>query len=523
MNLSSWRSRWESHPSKSKVRPKAVMPWKAFALRCEALEDRTVPSTFTVMNLHDSGSGSLRAAITSANGTTGATINFAANLHGTIALTSGELDITSSTTVNGPGADKISVSGNNASRVLEIAAGQTVSIKGLTITDGFAADQGGGILNDGSNLTLTGDDITHNAVTQGTSSGGRGGGMRSLAGSVTISGCDIANNSAFGGTDPTQQDDGYGGGVYILAGNAAISDSTITGNTAQGGTGGYYDGGVGGGVFIATTATATLTRCTLSGNQALAGNGGAGQYIGEAGAGALNTNGSVTVSACTFDNNRAVGGSNSNSGPGVTDPFIDYAFGGAIDVTEGTLNIANSSFSHNQAIGGNNAAGTATDFAGVGGAEGGAIYAEVATTVTLSNSTLDQNQAIGGHGNTGSGPVVLVGKGLGGGIVSGYGGDAFGPTTLTVSNSSLTGNEAVGGNNNSGTATVSGLIGTGPAPASPTTQADWPPLAAAPMIGNQAIGGRNNTASGTGALAGLGTAAASSITLGVMSRPATAT
>ena len=147
------------------------MPWKAFALRCEALEDRTVPSAFTVMNLHDSGSGSLRAAITSANGTTGATINFAANLHGTIALTSGELDITSSTTINGPGADKISVSGNNASRVLEIAADQTVAIKGLTITKGAALDQGGGILNDGSNLTLSGDNLTNNVVFEGATSG----------------------------------------------------------------------------------------------------------------------------------------------------------------------------------------------------------------------------------------------------------------------------------------------------------------------------------------------------------------
>jgi hypothetical protein len=40
--------------------------------RLEALEDRTVLSTFLVNNLNDSGSGSLRAASATANATSGA-------------------------------------------------------------------------------------------------------------------------------------------------------------------------------------------------------------------------------------------------------------------------------------------------------------------------------------------------------------------------------------------------------------------------------------------------------------------
>src|SRR6516164_9801929 len=73
------------------------------------LEGRTLPSTFTVMNLNDSGPGSLRAEIAAANGTPGAnTIDFAHRLHGTITLTSGELSISNSVTINGPGADKLS-------------------------------------------------------------------------------------------------------------------------------------------------------------------------------------------------------------------------------------------------------------------------------------------------------------------------------------------------------------------------------------------------------------------------------
>src|SRR5258708_1818083 len=63
-----------------------------FTPRLEALEDRALPSTFTVLNVADSGAGSLRQAILDANANAGAdTINFAGQLHGTIGLTSGQL------------------------------------------------------------------------------------------------------------------------------------------------------------------------------------------------------------------------------------------------------------------------------------------------------------------------------------------------------------------------------------------------------------------------------------------------
>ena len=85
-------------------------------------------------------------------------------LSGTITLTSGELLITNSVTINGPGASVVAVSGDGSSRVFEIEPGQNVTINGLTITDGSAPDQGGGILNDGSNLSLSGDAITDNVA-----------------------------------------------------------------------------------------------------------------------------------------------------------------------------------------------------------------------------------------------------------------------------------------------------------------------------------------------------------------------
>src|SRR4051812_19595146 len=72
----------------------------------EVLEDRCLPSTFTVLTLLDSGPDSLRAAVVAANANPGAdTIDFATT--GTIALTSGELDISDSLTINGPGASTL--------------------------------------------------------------------------------------------------------------------------------------------------------------------------------------------------------------------------------------------------------------------------------------------------------------------------------------------------------------------------------------------------------------------------------
>lgn len=100
-------------------------------------------ATFTVTNLDDSGAGSLRQAILSAKNTTGNdVIVFQAGLSGTILLTSGELLIDSNLTINGPGATALAIDGNQSAsniknrRVIKIAAGSTVTIDRLTITNG---------------------------------------------------------------------------------------------------------------------------------------------------------------------------------------------------------------------------------------------------------------------------------------------------------------------------------------------------------------------------------------------------
>src|SRR5438093_640185 len=71
----------------------------------EQLEDRTVPATFPVTTLNDAGGGSLRQAVLNANATAGAdTITFQPGLTGPVTLTSGELLVTDSVTITGPGA-----------------------------------------------------------------------------------------------------------------------------------------------------------------------------------------------------------------------------------------------------------------------------------------------------------------------------------------------------------------------------------------------------------------------------------
>src|SRR3954469_4272260 len=66
-----------------------------------ALEDRTVPATFTVSTLADAGAGSLRDAVQKANLTAAAdVVRFAGNLHGTLTLSS-EIAITNDVTIDG--------------------------------------------------------------------------------------------------------------------------------------------------------------------------------------------------------------------------------------------------------------------------------------------------------------------------------------------------------------------------------------------------------------------------------------
>src|SRR5205823_14173281 len=124
----------------------------------------------------------------------GDTIVFAPTLTGrTITLTSGQLAINKNLDIEGPGADKLAVSGNDANRVFEVSGGVSLMIAGLTIRDGLA-DHGGAILNEaGASLTLSHVGLSHNHAI-----GGLGGGaiFNDGAASLTIRNGSLSNNQA---------------------------------------------------------------------------------------------------------------------------------------------------------------------------------------------------------------------------------------------------------------------------------------------------------------------------------------
>jgi hypothetical protein len=196
---------------------RAVKPVSPIRPRLEVLEDRCVPATDMVTTLTGSGAGSLPVVVASAG--SGDTIQFQANLSGTIIL-SNTLDINKNLTIDGAGSG-ISVSGGGMIRVFQIEAGNTVAINGLAITGGMVTgvSAGGGILNYGS-LTLTNSTVTGNSATYG-------GGIDNSWGTMILSGDTVNNNTSTI----------YGGGVENDGGTTTIINCTIAANVANFGAG----------------------------------------------------------------------------------------------------------------------------------------------------------------------------------------------------------------------------------------------------------------------------------------------
>jgi hypothetical protein len=259
-------------------------------------------STFTVTNLNDAGPGSLRQAVLGANSNAGADlITFQAGLTGTITLTSGQLQVYASADLEGPGADVITVSGNDASRVFYLyadSAGEAVTIAGLTIAHG-RADEGAGIYDQGEGLTLDHVVLTANAAVKGD---GGGLGLGGIVPAVTVRDSTITGNSA----------DGNGGGVSAGAGDSILFQRTlVTDNQAA----------KGGGAYFYDPASVGFEDSTIAGNNATTAGGGIYLYDTQKGGG-------LTVSGTTISGNTSRG-----SGGGV---FV-HRSGGPLTMVDSTV------------------------------------------------------------------------------------------------------------------------------------------------------------------------------------------
>ena len=272
-----------------------------------------MPSTILVTSLHNSGPGTLRAAIEKAdlNHEGADTIKFAHSVRGSIPLTSALPSLSTDIVISGPGP-----SGADGGPQLRPGDARVPHLHGSERCQGLdhrfdhrerERPDGGGIDNAGS-LSLINTTISGNSVTGG---------------------ANVTPDSANGGN-------GDGGGIDN-SGKLSVTDSTFSGNSATGGineTGGF---GYGGG--IANSGTLSVTDSTFSGNSA---NGGGGHYAGSAGGGGIENSGTLSVTDSTFSGNSATGGTSNSGGDGN---------GGGID-NSGTLSVTESTFSGNSATGG---------------------------------------------------------------------------------------------------------------------------------------------------------------------------
>lgn len=251
-------------------------------------------SNFIVTNSNDSGSGSLRAAITEANANNEAdTISFANSLQNeTITLTSNELRITSEINLLGFENSTLLISGNSQRQVFDLTNSATVLIRNLTIRDGFSNSSGSGISNSGT-LTLTNCTLSNHQ-------GGPGAALFNAGGSLTLNDCLIEDNIS--DDDAAVNSNGSGpnrinrcrfvgnrsdrnGGAFASFGPFTISNSTFENNWA----------GLNGAALI-NANTLDLINCTFLDNQAVISGG------------AIDNRGNLNAINCTFSNNSAASG-----------------------------------------------------------------------------------------------------------------------------------------------------------------------------------------------------------------------
>jgi hypothetical protein len=222
---------------------------------------------------------------------------------GAIVLTEGQLNISASVTIEGPGADLMTIdaSGNDPTpdenngdgSVVFFSDANGVEIAGLTIT---GADAGGRAAISGFGMwSVTDSVISGNAgpgilghyallaVTRSTISGNGDAGIRLSYSDMNVTDSIISANE--------------GGGIFVGAGQIRMTRTTVSGNSKTV-PGGDIDGG---GIFLGQNTQMTILSSTITGNS-VSGDGG-GIFVG----GITFTNPIITVIDSTISGNSAGG------------------------------------------------------------------------------------------------------------------------------------------------------------------------------------------------------------------------
>jgi len=347
-------------------------------------------STLTVDTLTDEADGScidgdcsLRDAVAAAINND--TITFSVN--GTLTLTLGQISINKDITIQGPGANKMTVSGNDASRVFRVGFPATVTISGLTISHGYVVDdQGGGVLVYNANLYLD-QVVVSDSVADAASGYPRGGGVGADSSAfLSITNSSILNNKT----------NWAGGGVSTMNNSSLVMKNVLVDNNDLVGP----NANSGGGISIENHGpTLTLENLTVTNNTSVSDGG--GLYIDSPG----------TISRSVFAQNTAVnlgGGIDNGSSLTVSESFFSGnsgEYGAGIYTASGKLTVSNTTFLNNTSasgFGGGIASGgelivTNSTFSGNSAPTGGGIHS-AGGPATVNNSTFSGNSAANGDG-----------------------------------------------------------------------------------------------------------------------------
>ncbi|MGK7920094.1 MAG: DUF4347 domain-containing protein, partial [Trichodesmium sp.] len=414
-------------------------------------------ATLTVTNNNDSGTGSLREAIATAQ--SGDTIEFDPSVaNQTITLTSGQLEIDKDLIIDGVNAPNLIISGNNTSRIIDlkltpILEKTTLTIKNLTIANGktseiakagagagirtenyselivenstflnnYASGRGGGAIYSGyrSKTTIINSKFDNNDSSQALnesselSESGGGAILNWSESDLTIQGSEFINNKGING-----------GAINNLLSSLTIEDSTFKNNDST--INASTNHGYGGAIYTdgASSGTIRISNSLIEGNKG-AGQGG-GLFLFS-----YNTDQVIVENSTIIDNH-------------VIENAQGFANGGGLRTGIGNVDITNTTFANNLAL-----------------RQGGGLWMGGDATNTITNSTFSGNNALNVQLNADHNPIVdsdgnyvLNGEsqGLGGAMTlsgnttinnstfannyaGGYGGVFWGGTSATVANS----------------------------------------------------------------------------------------